>query len=216
MGKSIIISSKSNDFIANQINEITLKYECFPSDILKISVEPKLSSIGIKKMLELKSWSIKKPFNSKNKIAFIYEAHLLTAEAQNSILKLLEEPSQNTFIVLITNNHNQFLQTIISRCQLIIDNSKDLEPKQLEIEEYFNKSLFEKFEYIEKIEKDPNKKNLIDNFLKLLLNYFRVELLNKNDISQISKIKLINETKKMINAKVSSRNALENLIIQLD
>ena len=102
MSKSIIISSQSTEYITRQIDQIIDKLKCFPSDILKIDVEPKLSSIGIKKMLELKSWTKTKPYNGKYKIAIIFQAHLLTVEAQNSILKLLEEPNKGTYLLLIT------------------------------------------------------------------------------------------------------------------
>ena len=216
MSKSIIISSQSTEFIDSQIHQIIDKLKCFPSDILKIDVEPTLSSIGIKKMLELKSWTMTKPYNGKYKIAFILQAHLLTTEAQNSILKLLEEPNKGTYIVLVTQNHQLLLPTIISRCQLNIDNSKNKPSNTVNIAEFQSFSIIDKFTYLNGIEKEENKKDIIDNFLRSLLEYYRQKLLETTDREIINKILLINETKKMITAKVSSRNALENLIIQLD
>jgi len=216
MSKSIIISSKSENFILTHGNKIILETKCFPSDILIITVEPDIASIGIKKMSELKKWSSIKPFNSKNKIAFIHHAHLLTPEAQNSILKLLEEPSQDTYVVLTTINHHLLLPTILSRCQIIIDNSVEKNSDLKNITEFLSLPLMKKFTYLELLEKETDKKTAIDKFLELLLKYFREKLLSTKDTTLIKKLTLISQAKKMINAKVSSKNALENLIIQLD
>jgi DNA polymerase-3 subunit delta' len=216
MGKSIIISSKSQDFILARSNEIITRNECFPVDMLTIAVEPEKASIGILKMNELKKWSTIKPFKSKSKIAFIQQAHLLTPEAQNSILKLLEEPSLATHIVLITNNHELLLTTIQSRCQLIIDNAQENFMDLIKITEFINLPLLEKFSFLDILEKETDKNSAINQFLISLLSYYREKLLTGKDRNYIKKIQLISETKKMIIAKVTSRNALENLIIQLD
>ena len=52
-------------------------------------------------------------------VVIIRDAHLLTNEASNAFLKTIEEPHQNTTIILCTNNLEQILQTIRSRCQTI-------------------------------------------------------------------------------------------------
>jgi len=56
---------------------------------------------------------------TKYKIAVIDEVASLTREAANSFLKTLEEPGQNTLIILISSSWQFLLPTIISRCQLI-------------------------------------------------------------------------------------------------
>lgn len=62
----------------------------------------------------------KKAFESKG--IMIYVLHLvenMTTEAVNSILKFLEEPGNEIYAFLTTNNENNVLPTIISRCQLM-------------------------------------------------------------------------------------------------
>ena len=51
----------------------------------------------------------------KKKIALIDEAHCLSFEAQNSLLKILEEPPKNTLLILISHLPGQLLDTILSR-----------------------------------------------------------------------------------------------------
>jgi DNA polymerase-3 subunit delta' len=57
-------------------------------------------------------------FNSY-KIGIIKEAHLMTKEAQNSLLKTLEEPRDKVLIILLSEEPNALLATIHSRSQLI-------------------------------------------------------------------------------------------------
>lgn len=215
MATSIIISSNSKEYVEKKLSEIKALNISSTQDLLIIDVEQEKSSIGIIKMLELKKWVNIKPFSGKNKIAIIYHAHLLTTEAQNSILKLLEEPNLSTLVILICNNYQKLLPTIISRCQLFEDLFKTLEDS-ISTDEFFKLDLLDKFEYIEKFEKSENKKDLIENFLKMLLNYFRDLLLKTKNRSIIEKIKLITDAKKMIDSKVPSKNVLDNLLIQLD
>ena len=60
-----------------------------------------------------------KPGLSKNKILFIDGAENLTVSSQNALLKTLEEPPQNTYIIIQSNRFKCLNQTIYSRCQLI-------------------------------------------------------------------------------------------------
>ena len=57
--------------------------------------------------------------SEQKKIFIIYEADKLTSSSANSLLKFLEEMSENTYGVLITENANRVLSTIKSRCQVI-------------------------------------------------------------------------------------------------
>ena len=56
---------------------------------------------------------------SKNKILFIDGAENLTISSQNALLKTLEEPPKNTYIIIQSNRFKCLNQTIYSRCQLI-------------------------------------------------------------------------------------------------
>ena len=68
-----------------------------------------------------------KPYSSKYKIYIVEEAERMNPQAQNAILKTIEEPPEYAIIILLTANHNAFLQTILSRCVLIQMKSIDTE-----------------------------------------------------------------------------------------
>ena len=59
------------------------------------------------------------PSNSTNKVALILNAQLMNDASQNALLKSLEEPAKNTYIIMTTNRPKSLLETIYSRCQVI-------------------------------------------------------------------------------------------------
>lgn len=70
-------------------------------------------SRSIIKTLSLKS------FESPYKVMIIWQPEYMHGSAANGILKILEEPPQNTFFFLVTNAADRLLPTILSRTQLI-------------------------------------------------------------------------------------------------
>lgn len=57
-----------------------------------------------------------KPYSGKYKVYIVPEAEKMNPQAQNAILKTIEEPPSYAIIILLTTNHNALLQTILSRC----------------------------------------------------------------------------------------------------
>jgi DNA polymerase-3 subunit delta' len=60
-----------------------------------------------------------KPYSSRHKVYIINEAEKMTQQAQNAILKTLEEPPEYAVIMLLTTNVNSLLPTILSRCVVL-------------------------------------------------------------------------------------------------
>lgn len=60
-----------------------------------------------------------KPYSSRYKIYIMNEAEKMTVQAQNAILKTLEEPPEYAVIILLTTNVNALLPTILSRCVVL-------------------------------------------------------------------------------------------------
>lgn len=57
-----------------------------------------------------------KPYSSRYKVYIVDEAQKMNQQAQNALLKTIEEPPAYAFILLLTTNADSFLQTILSRC----------------------------------------------------------------------------------------------------
>lgn len=84
----------------------------------QILIEPEVNSIGIAQVRTLEQRLLLKPYHSSSTAAIIHDAHSLTVEAQQALLKTLEEPPIHSLIFLETDNPSLLLPTIISRCQL--------------------------------------------------------------------------------------------------
>lgn len=88
-------------------------------DIIYVSHE-KPNSIGIHDVREQINGSIGiKPYSSDYKIYIVDEAEKMTAEAQNALLKTIEEPPAYAIIFLLTTNLGKLLPTILSRCVVL-------------------------------------------------------------------------------------------------
>lgn len=70
-----------------------------------------------------------KPYSSKYKIYIIDNAEKMNVQAQNALLKTIEEPPSYGVIMLLTTNADSFLPTILSRC--ITLNLKSVEEEQI-------------------------------------------------------------------------------------
>ncbi len=67
---------------------------------------------------DIEQWLAVKPYRTKHRIVIVRDAHLMTPEAANALLKTLEEPPVYTIIILVADNNN-ILETIVSRCSVI-------------------------------------------------------------------------------------------------
>ncbi len=91
-------------------------------------IEPEGNSIKIEQIRFLQKKIQEKPIISNQKVYLINDADAMTLEAQNCLLKTLEEPPEFATIILIGSNENAFLSTIKSRCMIFhfqpIENEK--------------------------------------------------------------------------------------------
>ena len=95
------------------------------------------NSIKIDQIREIQRRVIEAPIVSTKKVYIIDDADMMTTEAQNCLLKTLEEPPEFVTIILIGSNENNFLSTIKSRCTILkFDNIKDEEIKSYLYEKY--------------------------------------------------------------------------------
>lgn len=112
------------NFAVELANYVTTDPQQLPSnnpDILVVDPTSSESgqSITIEEARRIKNFVSLSPYVSPYKFIIIDDAHLLTAEAQNALLKVLEEPSPSSILILVTANPESLLPTITSRCQEI-------------------------------------------------------------------------------------------------
>ena len=117
---STLIIAKNKETIDIKIYQICSnlnhKFNQNNPDILLIDQD---SGWGIDQIRQINNFLSQKPFSHQNKIIIILEAQNLNIESQNALLKILEEPGKDNYIILSTNKIKSILPTIISRCQTI-------------------------------------------------------------------------------------------------
>ena len=141
-----------------------------------------------------------------NKVALILNAQTMNNECQNALLKNLEEPAPNTYIIMVTDRSNVLLETIYSRCQIF--NIPNLSSKEMNAwlskrgisEINFNDfpSFYTPLKIIEDIENDRHL--IFKKFITAISDYIN----NKSDIGSLIKdlssmdINLITKTNYLI------------------
>lgn len=86
-------------------------------DIIHVKIQRAI--IHVDEIRELQKDMIKKPYEKGVKVYIIHDAEKMNDEAQNCLLKTLEEPPQHVIIILLSSNQYSLLKTIVSRCQVM-------------------------------------------------------------------------------------------------
>ena len=153
------------------------------------------SAIKIEQIRNMQVKIAEKPINSNYKVYLINDAELMTQEAQNCLLKTLEEPPEYIVIILITSNENKVLNTIKSRCMKLYFNNLD--------KNSVKKVLTEKFEM----------EDINDSFLDAVGGSIKKALLIKeksSEYEQITKLFDIIDKENLVNFINSASIIYEN------
>lgn len=139
-----------------------------------IQIYPDGMNIKKEQILNIEEHFSAKPIYLKNNIYIINNADKLNKAAANTMLKFLEEPEDNILGFFITNNKEQILDTIKSRCQIILVNYNDGE---LLISD-------EKFSNIKELSQIYLKSLLIEKKDGIILNkmVFTESVLDRNEL----------------------------------
>lgn len=117
IGKTLFAKEFAKRILQQGNNEIDI------SNIPDLAiVEPEDKKIKIEQIRNLQSKISEKPVEANRKIYIIKEADTMTKEAQNCLLKTLEEPPEYAILILIATSESQILPTIKSRCMKVLFN----------------------------------------------------------------------------------------------
>ena len=158
------------------------------------------SAIKIEQIRNMQVKIAEKPINSNYKVYLINDAELMTQEAQNCLLKTLEEPPEYIVIILITSNENKVLNTIKSRCMKLYFNNLD--------KNSVKKVLTEQFEM----------KDINDSFLDAAGGSIKKALLIKeksSEYEQITKLFDIIDKENLVNF-INSASIIDDIYNILD
>lgn len=176
-------------------------------NVLWFSEEEKL---GIGEARKIQEFLSLKPYQGKSQAVVLLAAENLTLDAQNALLKTLEEVGEDISIILGASAEDQFLPTIISRCKIVnlqthAPTSEVGAQYQEDIEKLLGLTIEDRFKFTEKLEDK-------ENFLHALTAYFRKQLVT--DI-QHHYLKDLVEAEKWAKQNVNIRAILEYLMIKM-
>ncbi len=113
VGKKLFASCLANFLEKGEFEEPKIL-----SDFL--SVEPDIQgTIGIKQSRDIKNFLWRKPVASPRRTAVINDSEAMTAEAQNAILKIAEEPPESSLLIIISRDSEHLWPTLRSRLQKV-------------------------------------------------------------------------------------------------
>lgn len=94
------------------------------------------ASFGVALVRDLQHAAFLKPSRSEEKALILEDAQKVTTEAQNALLKLLEEPPAHTYVFLSCTTDAYFLPTILSRCKVIVLLDKKTDLSETDVVQY--------------------------------------------------------------------------------
>ncbi|MBE6071692.1 MAG: DNA polymerase III subunit delta' [Clostridium butyricum] len=109
IGKSIIAQ-----YLASKI----LKGLDYINSVDIIKYYPSSNSFGVDDVRTIIEEVNKKPYEGNKKVIIMYRCEKMTAQAQNALLKTIEEPPEGVSLILLSDSLETILETIQSRCQI--------------------------------------------------------------------------------------------------
>lgn len=149
-------------------------------------------------ILNLQEFLSTMSFDGYYKLFFILNAGLMNEQSVNKLLKVLEEPNEKVVGFLISDNSNELLPTLISRCQVL---KNDIDVSNVEVDEdiFNNLCKFKNFnfeDYIKfKVVVSKLDKVVINNLFLKYLAY----LDNENDIFYLKVNAFLNNIRYNVN-----------------
>ncbi len=187
IGRRILAFELAGDFLKTDKLKIKTnqkdQLDIFHPDCNLICPEENKTSISIDKIRSLKSSLELTSHQGNGKVGIIYPAESMTLSAANSLLKILEEPPDETLLILITESAKKLPDTVVSRMQ----NHNVKKP-----------SAEESIQWLNNYQTEENWKEIIDLFgsLPLLFTELGYEFLHEK----------INSTIKDINALILKKS----------
>lgn len=193
--------------IANQLASHIGSGNTDHPDILYFPADSKL---GIEQARKIKEHFSFKPYQAQGRAVVLEDASSLTIEAQNALLKTIEELPENSLLILSATSDAQLLPTIISRCEIIhpVNNKRSTSEVEQsdEIEKLLDSTIEERFEYIEKLKEK-------EEFLQALVKYFHHNLPSHISSGNVNFLKELLQAEKWQKQNVNIRAILEYLML---
>ncbi|MDX5677865.1 DNA polymerase III subunit delta' C-terminal domain-containing protein, partial [Clostridioides difficile] len=216
---------------ADELSKLLLDYENLENSPDYVLIKPDGNSIKIAQIRNLQSDIVIRP-HKDYKIYIINNAEKMTVEAQNALLKTLEEPPNYAIIILVTNNKESLLETIKSRCDIIkfspipIEDLKrylintGIEEERAQLLAIFSRGSIENALNLSQSSEFSMMREDIQQYIQIMLDKNIVEILNIPNNMEKYRGKIIALLDMMINyfrdIIILKENVNKNMLINVD
>ncbi len=224
---SQIVVSKDKIKRGEFIEKICAEYNIDKFDLTVIekenSIKQNVNSIGIEDIKNIQKKIFLMPIKSQMKAVIIEDAQMLTVQAQNSLLKVLEEPPDRTVIILSSDSSDVFIPTITSRCSVILldkEIQKYDEDIMIEAQKFLGRiddmPVSGVLKYAENLAKDKDRATVWAEcvILKLRDMLLRESIPGQTGYELIEKINVFQSLRSQLkNTNINTRFAIENALL---
>lgn len=213
--QSFLIIARDKDKASAHISNFLKEEEI---NLLDVNSQAFEKAMGIEDVRNIQKSILLKPFRGKTKAVVIEAYENITSEAQNALLKVLEEPPANTLIIISISKKELLLPTILSRCKIIELTEEKLTTDDEDIAKFndvlnviFNGKTGEKLKTAQNIAADKEEVMWISK-----MSVFVKEKLIENytDPKYLNFLRQLQETYSVIKStNANKRVALENLFL---
>lgn len=194
------------------LGEKNPKFDILVIDALEIMREEEKKSVGIEHSRQLLKFVKDRPLQHTCKVVLILEAQYLTVDAGNALLKTLEEPPTNTYLILTAPQKDSLLTTIVSRCRLIELGHTD-QNDQVEVADNIFTDRGAALDWLAANKEVLEEKESIFKLLDSWENYLRQDLLTKIDqTATIERLWKLRQT--LMTTTASPRLAIEEFLLK--
>ena len=204
LSHAFLVESNNYEDVMNSVFKLFLeKKMIFNIDDIENNISVRIlrpidNLIDKDQILNLQEFLSTMSFDGYYKLFFILNAGLMNEQSVNKLLKVLEEPNEKVVGFLISDNSNELLPTLISRCQVL---KNDIDASNVEVDEdiFNNLCKFKNFnfeDYIKfKVVVSKLDKVVINNLFLKYLEY----LDNENDIFYLKVNAFLNNIRYNVN-----------------
>ncbi len=174
------------------------------------------TKLGINEAKKIKEHFSLKPYSAKGRTVILEDASALTQEAQNALLKTLEELPKDSILILGSSSDTKLLPTILSRCQIVrlqqdvvrLQGAEDIGPKDYseDIGRLLKLNTEERFEFIEGCKER-------EEFLHHMVEYFHKNIQSYQESHNTFFLKEILQAEEWATQNVNIRAILEYLML---
>lgn len=178
----------------------------------------KFESLGIEDSRRIKELHLSKSFSKDGKKIFIIEASNITNEAQNALLKIFEEPNENSHFFLVMPSSHALLPTLKSRLYILKSQNHEVLDQDLfnEVEKFLKLSKKDKIAYVDDIAKDISDEKLDKSNAQEFLAALEVVLYKQKGIETANTLKAILKARDYLNDRSASvKQLLEYVALSL-